>query len=76
VAAYFRNMSYWWDQTHNWWLTTGTLHVTDRNCYDGTNLQYTASTSSSYNRWRNFFQYGSPGRGTIEPPAPRVRRSC
>lgn len=67
-SAYFRNMSYWWDQTHNWWLTTGSLYVTDPNCYDGGGPHYTVSPTGVYNRWRNYFNYGGPGK---EAPACR-----
>jgi hypothetical protein len=68
--AYFRNMSYWWDATHNWWLdpmTSPSLYVTDSACYNGVgpvaNIPAPGPAGPPpYNHWVVYFLYGGPGK--------------
>ena len=55
-AAYFRNLTYFWAPNTHWWWNSGTLIVTDSNCYSGLGPYY-----SLQDAWQNWFFYGGPG---------------
>jgi len=56
-AAYFRNLTYYWDPTTYWWWDSGSLSVTDASCYSGSGPFYSSDAA-----WHNWFYYGGPGK--------------
>lgn len=52
-AAYFRNLTYYWEPSKRWWWSAGSLSVTDAACYSGH-----GPFSGSSNAWKNWFYYG------------------
>ncbi len=56
-AAFFRNLTYYWQPTTYWWWDSGTLSVTDAPCYSGSGPFY-----SSDEAWHNWFFFGGPGK--------------
>jgi hypothetical protein len=56
-AAYFRNLTFFWAPTTYWWWDSGSVTVTDANCYTANGPFYSSDSS-----WHNWFFYGGPGK--------------
>jgi hypothetical protein len=56
-AAYFRNVTFFWQPTTYWWWDSGSITVTDATCYSANGPFYSSDPS-----WRNWFFYGGPGK--------------
>jgi Neprosin len=56
-AAYFRNLQYYDSPETSTYLSSGSLDVTDADCYSGNGPFYGTSAG-----WRNWFYYGGPGK--------------
>jgi hypothetical protein len=56
-AAYFRNLTFFWQPTTYWWWDSGSISVTDSSCYSANGPFY--SSDPSYHNW---FFYGGPGK--------------
>jgi len=56
-AAYFRNLTFFWQPNTYWWWDAGSISVTDAQCYSGDGPYY-----SSDPNWRNWFYHGGPGK--------------
>ena len=56
-AAYFRNLTYYWAPTTYWWWDSGSISVTDSNCYTANGPFYSSDAS-----WHNWYFYGGPGK--------------
>lgn len=56
-AAYFRNLTFFWELTTYWWWDSGSISVTDASCYSANGPFY--SSDSNYHNW---FFYGGPGK--------------
>jgi hypothetical protein len=56
-AAYFRNVTFFWELATYWWWDSGSITVTDASCYSANGPFYSSDPS-----WRNWFFYGGPGK--------------
>ena len=56
-AAYFRNLTFFWQPATYWWWDSGSVNVTDSACYSANGPFYSSDPS-----WRNWFFYGGPGK--------------
>ena len=56
-AAYFRNLTFYWQPATYWWWDSGSVSVTDAGCYDADGPFYSSDQS-----WHNWFFYGGPGK--------------
>ncbi len=56
-AAYFRNLTFYWQPATYWWWDSGSVSVTDAGCYDADGPYYSSDAA-----WHNWFFYGGPGK--------------
>ena len=56
-AAYFRNLTFFWQPATYWWWDSGSVNATDSACYSANGPFYSSDPS-----WRNWFFYGGPGK--------------
>jgi hypothetical protein len=56
-AAYFRNVTFFWQPATYWWWNSGSIGPTDTACYTVNGPHYSNDPA-----WRNWFFYGGPGR--------------
>lgn len=56
-AAYFRNLTFFWQPATYWWWDSGSVSVTDAGCYDADGPYYSSDAN-----WHNWFFYGGPGK--------------
>lgn len=55
-AAYFRNLTFFWEPSTYWWWDSGSITPTDPACYNEDGPHYSSDAA-----WRNWFFYGGPG---------------
>lgn len=57
-AAYFRNVTYYWQPATYWWWDSATApRATDSNCYTVSSANFSQDAN-----WMNWFYWGGPGR--------------
>jgi len=56
-AAYFRNVTFFWQPATYWWWDSGSISPTDTNCYTVNGPHFSNDPA-----WRNWFFYGGPGK--------------
>ena len=56
-AAYFRNLTYFWQPATYWWWDSGSVSVTDATCYNANGPFYSSDAN-----WHNWYFYGGPGK--------------
>lgn len=56
-AAYFRNLTFFWQPATYWWWDSGSISITDGSCYNANGPFYSSDPS-----WRNWYFYGGPGK--------------
>ena len=56
-AAYFRNVTFFWQPATYWWWDSGAITPTDTGCYTVNGPHYSNDAA-----WRNWFFYGGPGK--------------
>jgi hypothetical protein len=56
-AAYFRNVTFFWQPATYWWWDSGSITPTDANCYSVNGPHFSNDAA-----WRNWFFYGGPGK--------------
>jgi hypothetical protein len=55
-AAYFRNLTYYWQPNTYWWWNSGSPSATDSNCYSVSGPFYSNDAA-----WHNWYYFGGPG---------------
>ena len=55
-AAYFRNVTFFWEPATYWWWDSGSISPTDPACYNVDGPYHNSDPA-----WRNWFFYGGPG---------------
>lgn len=56
-AAYFRNLTFFWQPATYWWWDSGSVSVTDATCYSANGPFYSSDPS-----WHNWYFYGGVGK--------------
>ena len=56
-AAYFRNLTFFWQPATYWWWDSGSVSVTDATCYSANGPFYSSDPS-----WHNWYFYGGAGK--------------